>query len=96
MLAIDNVAVDGKLATVSHDIEQRGIVIAGIAVDLNDLPVDLRGRFESSAKRFRAADADLAAQQRARDAVTRVVREVLARDKFLHATVKERIRARGH
>jgi hypothetical protein len=95
-IVIDNVAVDGKLATVAHDAEQNGVVIAGVAIDLDELPVDLRGRFESSVKRFRATDADLAAQSRARDAVTRVVREVLARDKFLAATVRERIRARGH
>jgi hypothetical protein len=92
--SVDRVPVgDGKFATIDHDIEDDGIVIAGVATDLNSLPVDLRSRFESAVDRFQAADDDLAAQARAREAVARIVREVLTRDKFLNATVKERIRA---
>jgi hypothetical protein len=93
-ITVDRVPVgDNKLAAVAHDVEDEGMVIAGVAIDLNDLSVDLRSRFESAVGRFQAADDDLAAQARAREAVARIVREVLTRDKFLNATVKERIRA---
>jgi hypothetical protein len=95
-VSVDRVPVgDGHSVTVDHDIDDAGLVVAGVAVDLNELPIDLRSRFEIAVDHFQAADEDLGAQNRARGDIARVVREVLARDRHINNTVKERIRSRG-
>jgi hypothetical protein len=90
---VENIKIgDDGIATVEYDAEQNGIIIAGVGTDLDELEADQRAAFIDAAATL-GSEVDEAATRTARRAIADVVRQVLQRDKFLNATVRERIRA---
>jgi hypothetical protein len=75
---------------VIHDHDEQGLIIAGIATRMEDIPVELRGQFEGAAARLDQAQT-LEENRQARLAIEHVVQAVLARNKVLDAAVRERL-----
>jgi hypothetical protein len=83
---------DGTIVNVEHNIGEHGLVVAGVGVDLDELPIEQRDAFIDAAAALDSA-ANEAVVSTARRVVRDVVCEVVRRRPAVGRLVRQRTRA---